>query len=167
MTKAWGRLAAALILLITASSGGALAQMTFPMGPGQMPTGPGQMPGFPMNPGQIPGGGMTGAPSMGGNCAMIDGLKSWLGITDAQQGVWDAYVSAMKGNVQGLQGREAMMTGLSGKSTVEQLDAQVTAAENRLKALKNVKPALTALYTALSADQKKKADQVLGMACLI
>jgi hypothetical protein len=98
---------------------------------------------------------------------MIDGFKSWLGITDAQKAVWDAYVEAMKSNAQGLQGREAMTAAMSGKSTVEQLDVQVTAAENRLKALKNVKPALTALYAALNADQKKKADQVLGMACII
>ena len=162
MTKASGRLAAALILLITASSGGALAQMTFPMGPGQTPMGPGQMPGFPTNPGQMPG-----MPSMGGNCAMIDGLKSLLGITEAQQSVWDAYVSAMKSNAQALQGREAMTAAMSGKSTVEQIDIQVTAAENRVKALKNVKPAVTALYATLNADQKKKADQVLGMACII
>jgi LTXXQ motif family protein len=155
MTKASGRLAAALILLITASPGGALAQMGFPTGPGQMPT-------FPMNPGQMPG-----MPSTGSNCSMIDGFKSLLGITDAQRAVWDAYVEAMRSNAQALQGREAMTAGMSGKSMVEQLDVQVTAAENRLKALKNVKPALTALYAALNADQKKKADQVLGMACII
>ena len=162
MTKASGRLVTALIAvgLIAASSAGALAQMNFPMSPGQMPS-------FPMNPGQMPGGGMTGAPSMGGNCAMIDGFKSFLGITEAQRGVWEAYVTAMKSNAQALQGREAMTAAMSGKSTVEQLDVQLTAAENRVKALNNVKPALTALYTALNADQKKKADQVLGMACLI
>src|SRR5262249_785308 len=114
---------------------------------------------FPMNPGQTPGGGAVG----GGGCAMIDGGKSLLGITDVQKGVWDAYAGAMKSNAQALQGRD----GMSGKSAVEQLDAQVTAAENRIKALNKVKAGLAGLYAALSADQKKKADQVLGMACLI
>ena len=70
----------------------ALAQMPFPMGP---PGGGGQ-PGFPfpMGPGQVPGGGM----GMGMLCP-IDYVKSTLGITDAQKGVWDSY-AALKTNLR-------------------------------------------------------------------
>ena len=40
--------------------------------------------------------------------------------------------------------------------------------EGRLQALKDIKPALAALYEALSDDQKKKADQLLtSMGCMM
>ena len=40
--------------------------------------------------------------------------------------------------------------------------------EARLQSLKEIKPALAALYAALSEDQKKKADDVLtGMGCMM
>ena len=129
----------------------ALAQMPFPMGP---PGGGGQMPGFPfpMGPGQMPGGGM------GGMCP-IDYVKSTLGITDAQKGVWDSY-AALKSNAPST-------TAGSGKTAIEQLDAQVVDTENRLKSLRELKPRLAALYAALNTDQKKKADQLVGMGCML
>jgi hypothetical protein len=131
----------------------ALAQMPFPMGP---PGGGGQMPGFPfpMGPGQMPGGGM----GMGMLCP-IDYVKSMLGITDAQKGVWDSY-AALKTNAP-------TPTAASGKTAIEQLDAQVADTENRLKSLRDLKPRLAALYAALNADQKKKADQLVGMGCML
>ena len=40
--------------------------------------------------------------------------------------------------------------------------------ESRSNALKDVKPALAKLYEALSAEQKKKADEILtGMGCMM
>jgi hypothetical protein len=40
--------------------------------------------------------------------------------------------------------------------------------DGRLASLTEVKPALAALYAALSDDQKKKADQILtGMGCMM
>jgi hypothetical protein len=40
--------------------------------------------------------------------------------------------------------------------------------DGRLAALKEMKPALTALYDALSDEQKKKADDLLtGMGCMM
>jgi predicted short-subunit dehydrogenase-like oxidoreductase (DUF2520 family) len=58
--------------------------------------------------------------------------------------------------------RQTMQTAMSAKSPVERLDAQVSAIESRLAALKEVKPALSNLYTALSDEQKKKADRTVG-----
>jgi hypothetical protein len=60
--------------------------------------------------------------------------------------------------------KDSMMSAMSGgKTSVEQLDAQITATENRIKALKELRPLAAALYAALSADQKKKADQMLSL----
>ena len=59
--------------------------------------------------------------------------------------------------------KDSMMSAMSGgKTSVEQLDAQITATESRLKALKDLRPAAASLYAALNADQKKKADQMLS-----
>ena len=95
-------------------------------------------------------------------------LKAELAITDTQQKVWDAYAEALKHNLQGMQDmHKTMMTAMMGKTPVEKLDAHVTAMESHLTALKEIKPALAALYEALSPDQRKKADGLLtGMGCM-
>jgi len=61
-----------------------------------------------------------------------------------------------------------MMIALEGKTAVERLDAHLAAMEGRHAALKEIKPSLATLYSALSDEQKKKADQVLtGMGCMM
>jgi LTXXQ motif family protein len=93
----------------------------------------------------------------------IAALKTQLAITPEQQATWDTYAAALKKNVTGMQAmRQTMKTGMSAKSPVERLDAQVTAMESRLAALKEVKPALSNLYTSLSGEQKKKADKTVS-----
>jgi hypothetical protein len=96
-------------------------------------------------------------------------LKAELAITDAQAKVWEAYAEALKTNMQSMQDmRKTMMTAKTGKTPVERLDAHVAAMEGRLQALKDIKPALAALYDALSEDQRKKANQLLtGMGCMM
>ncbi len=96
-------------------------------------------------------------------------IKAELAITDAQGKVWDAYAEALKKNMQSMQDmRKTMMAAQAGKTPVERLDAHVTAMEGRLQALKDIKPALAALYDALSDDQKKTADELLtGMGCMM
>lgn len=145
----------------------------------------GMMPGAEMGQGRMMG--MPGRSMMGmGECPMmgmmtggaeipafgegrIAFLKAELAITLAQQTVWDAYAAALKKNFTSMQGmRQSMMMALEGKSPVERLDAHLAAMEGRLSALKEIKPALTALFTALSDEQKKKADQILtGMGCMM
>ena len=136
--------AATLAGLFIAPWTGALAQMSFPVPGG--------------------GGGMMGPMGMGGG-GCVDYVKSGLAITDAQKGPWDAYATALKNTPSGLTAmKDSMMSGMSGgKTSVEQLDAQITATESRLKALKDLRPAAASLYAALNADQKKKADQMLSM----
>ena len=96
-------------------------------------------------------------------------LKAELAITDAQKSVWEAYAATLQKNLQGMQAmRQTMMKVMEAKTPVERLDTHVTAMDGRLASLKEVKPALAALYTALSAEQKKKADQLLtGMGCMM
>ena len=96
-------------------------------------------------------------------------LRAELAITDAQKAVWEPYAAALKKNLQGMQAmRLTMMKVMEAKTPVERLDAHITTMDGRIGALKEVKPALTALYAALSAEQKKKADQILtGMGCMM
>ena len=61
-----------------------------------------------------------------------------------------------------------MLKTMEAKSPVERLDSHIAAMEGRVAVLKEVKPALDALYIALIDDQKKKADQLLtGMGCMM
>jgi hypothetical protein len=162
------RIVGACAALLVISAAGAEAQ-------GQMP---GRMPGMGMM-----DRGMMGMMRMMAECPMMTGggdmashtegriafLKAELAITDAQKAVWDAYAAALTKNLQGMQAtRGTMMKMLEAKSPVERLDSHLTAMEGRVAALKEVKPALTALYAALSDEQKKKADELLtGMGCMM
>ena len=119
---------------------------------------------------------------MGRNCPMMSGgegpafaegriafLKAELAITDPQKAVWDTYAAALKKNLQGMPAmRQATMKVMEAKTPVERLDARIAAMDGHLASLKEVKPALAALYSALSAEQKTKADQILtGMGCMM
>ena len=165
------RIVGACAGLVTIWAAGALAQ-------GQMPGRmPGQMPGMGMM-----DGGMMGMMRMMAECPMMMGgdmashalgriafLKAELGITDAQKAVWDAYAAALSKNLDGMQAtRAAMMKAMEAKSPVERLDSHLAAMEGRVAALKEVKPALGALYAAFGAEQKTKADALLtGMGCMM
>ena len=96
-------------------------------------------------------------------------LKAELAITDAQKAAWDAYAAAIKANLQSMQDMvQTMRAVFDAKTPVERLDAHLAAMEARVKALKDVQPALAKLYESLSADQKKKADDLLtGMGCMM
>ncbi len=148
------------------------------MGPGMM--GPGMMGPGMMGPGMMSRGGMmgmmAGCPMMG---AMAEGptyaegriafLKAELGVTDAQKAAWDTYAEAIRHNLQSMKGmRQGMKAVMEAKTPVERLDAHIGAMEGRLAALKEVKPALAALYGALSPEQQKKANGLLtGMGCMM
>ena len=144
-------------------------------GPGQSMKGPGMMGGNGFM-------GPRGMMGMMGGCGMMMGggeaptfingriafLKAELAITDAQKTVWEAYADPFKKKLQGMQNMHQMMqTVFEAKTPVDRLDAHIAFMENRIAALKGVKPALTKLYDALSAEQKKKADELLtGMGCM-
>ena len=56
---------------------------------------------------------------------------------------------------------QTMKTVFEAKTPADRLDAQIAATDSRLGTIKEIKPALAKLYAALSAEQKKKADEVL------
>jgi hypothetical protein len=138
---------------------------------------------MPMGPGTMMAPGMMGMMRMMGDCPMmvmgadrstfaegrIAFLKAELAITEAQKSVWDTYAAALKKNLQGMQAmRQTMVKVMEAKTPVERLDAHIAAMEGRVASLKEVKPALSALYGALTDEQKKKADEILtGMGCMM
>lgn len=138
-------------------------------GPGRSGYGPGMMGGY--GPGMM--GGCGGFGPEGQSSSYVNGrvafLKAELAITDAQKGAWDAYAEAMTRNLQSMQGMWATMkTVFEAKTPVERLDAHLAAMDARVGALKDMKPALVALYGALSAEQKTKADELLTeMGCMM
>jgi len=155
------------------------------MGPGMM--GQEMMGPEMMGPGMMPGmgrGGMMGM-MMGGGCPMMgtmarDGgapsfaegriafIKAELAVTDAQSNVWEAYAAALRKTLDSMQSmQKAMMSAAQPGDPVQRLDAHIAAMDARLQSLKEVKPALAALCGALSEDQRKKADDVLGMGCMM
>lgn len=128
-------------------------------------------------------GGGWGAGMMGGGCGMmgygaaggdfdtyVEGriafLKAELKITKDQEAIWQDYADALTTNAQVMasmhkQMAEAFQKGDS--SPMQFFDLHINAMKSRLAALEALKPATEALYKALSADQRKKADDVLPM----
>lgn len=127
------------------------------------PSPPGQM--TPMM-GQMMGGGM-GHPMMG---MMMDHpagyvafLQTEMGITSAQNGVWKAYSDQLMAMMKQHQDKVPMMRDTEAKprSWIERLADSETRIGARLEAIKKIQPAATALYAALTPEQKQKADALL------
>ena len=113
------------------------------------------------------GGTMENCPTGGGTLAYTEGrlafLKAYLAITDQQKAAWEAYAGALKANLEGIKGiRDTKMKAMQTKSPTGRLDAHIAALEAMAATLKELRPATTALYTALSDEQKKKADELLS-----
>lgn len=154
----------------TGTAGGATMGQGMP-GAGMM--GPGMMRMMEMMHGSTMGM-MGGCPMLGeGSSPHSEGrvafLKAELGITDAQKAVWDDYAKALKQNFSSMQmGGQPMMGMMGAGSPVEKLDARLAMMEGRVTALKALKVPLTALYSALSPEQKATADRLLtSMGCMM
>jgi hypothetical protein len=133
------------------------------MGTGMMGTGNMGMMGPGMQGMMGPGMPMDFGPMMEGRLAY---MKAELGITDAQAAAWDGYMTAVKARASTMQGMHtAMIEVMQAGSAIERLDARTKAMESMVESLKALRPATEALYKALSDDQKKKADLLLGMGC--
>ena len=172
-------LATLAVTLFATATAGLAQQPDAEQGP---PAGMGMMGGGMMGHGR--GEGMMGM--MGGGCPMmgmmgrngdastfaegrIAFIKAELAITEAQKDVWEAYATALRKNLASMQQMRATMMGATRPtSPVERLDLHISTMELRLQALKEVKPALAALYATLSEDQKKSAESLLtGMGCMM
>ena len=135
--------------------------MTGMMGQGMMGQGPmGQSPK-----GQ---GRMAGNQEMMGAIAesRLAHLKGELKITDAQADVWKAYADAIKARADVMQGmRTSMMDAMDKGGAIERMDIRIKSMEAMVESMKAVKPATENLYAALTADQKKVAEQLIGVDC--
>jgi hypothetical protein len=154
-------LAAGLILVVAP----VLAQTNEPGDGGGMMGhgGQGMMGGGMM--GRGVGSGMMGQKNLK---AMVEGrlayVKTALEITDAEATVWKAYEDAARANVQGMQAaHQAMMTLMQSGTAIDRMQAHITMMQSRLDALKALQPATEALYKALTPEQQKQADMLLGM----
>lgn len=62
---------------------------------------------------------------------------------------------------------ETMMQTAQSGTAASRMDAHIKAMEAMKETLKALKPAPEALYAVLTPEQKQKADQLLGMGCMM
>jgi hypothetical protein len=102
--------------------------------------------------------------------ALVDGrlayLKGELNVTDAQSEPWNGYANAVKGRVDVMQGmRQAMTDAMQKGNATARMDARIKSLEAMVESMKATKPATEKLYAVLTDEQKKVADQLIGMDC--
>ena len=136
---------------------------------------PGGMPGGGMGAGMGSGAAgmpMTGMMAMMGAEGMsmmakhVEGhiafLKTELKITDAQLPQWNAFADALRDNAKSMQGMMGSMMGMAPDGTLpDKLAAREKQLTARLEAMRKLKAVAEPLYTALSPDQKKTADEIM------
>jgi len=89
-------------------------------------------------------------------------LKTELKITDAQLSLWNAFAQAMRDDASTIQVMPHPMMGMNKAATLpDKLAARETSLSARLEALRKLKAAADPLYAALTADQKKTADEIM------
>ena len=134
------------------------------MGQGMM--GPGGGPGMA---GQaMAGPGMMGG-GMAGPDAMIDRvegriafLRTELKVTDAQSAAWAAFADALRANARKLnEARAAMQRDPAVPMLMQRLDQHERWYTARLEGAKAARGAFAQLYTVLSDEQKKTADELV------
>jgi hypothetical protein len=155
----------ALLSLALLASIPASAQQSSPPLSHARPGGPAAMaaPGMRHGPGMM-GGGMMGMGGMMMAPERIEGrlafLETELGISDAQMPAWNAFAEALRANA-----RTATMQTMRPGADVpapQMLELHEQRLAQRLEAVRRTAAALGPLYAALSDEQKKTADQLLG-----
>lgn len=165
------KLLATAVLSTAIMTGAGLARAQQPQ-PGMM-MGQGQhMMGWPMM------GGMMGhMGTMGGMMGMMSGpvlegrlayVKAELGITETQAAAWKSYADAVQGRMTTmLSTHQAMWQTMQSGTAIERMSAHTQAMEAMTESLKALKPATEALYGVLLPDQRRKADLLLSMGCMM
>lgn len=109
-------------------------------------------------------------PAWPSQAAVIEGrlafLRVALGVTEAQGTAWNTYADAVRNHAGQMQDIyqhrfSAMMQG----DAVTRIDARIQTVEAMLASMKAIRPAIDQLYKALTADQKRLADQLIGPDC--
>jgi hypothetical protein len=104
----------------------------------------------------------------GGPAKHIEGrlafLKTELGITDAQMGVWEDYADAMRNSADSMQQmHDTMMSGDRPTSFPNRMERREQMMSARLDTMKTLRDAAEPLYEALDDEQKQVADSIMGM----
>jgi len=118
------------------------------------------------------GAGPMGRMGMMGMAEHIEGrvafLKAELKITEAQMPQWNAFADALRANARRMSEMKATMMqggmmdqGNAPVSAPERLDRMEKMMTAMLEGLKETKAALTPLYSVLTEEQKKVADQLI------
>lgn len=93
-------------------------------------------------------------------------LRAELKITDAQTSAWNAFADALRAHAQKLADLRGSMMGQGSAqqppTVIDRIDQQERLLTARLDGLRAIKAAVVPLYTALSDEQKKTADELLG-----
>jgi hypothetical protein len=124
----------------------------------QMQGGTGSMPMMQM------GGGGMGMPFEHAE-GRIAFLKAEIGITDAQQKVWDAFAEALRQNAGSMRKMHQRMMAKAPSDSMsfpERLEGMAGMASARAEALKVLGSAARPLYDALSEEQRGKANSLLA-----
>ena len=89
-------------------------------------------------------------------------VKAELKVTDAQEGLWNAYAAAARENASTMIARCTTMMSRSGSqaSLPDRLDENEQLLAAQLDAVRATNKTLKPLYAALSDSQKKTADQL-------
>jgi hypothetical protein len=136
--------------------------MAMGMAGGQMP-GAGGMPMMEMMRGMMGQDGMDGMRMMAEHVeGRVAFLKAELKITDAQLPQWNGFAQAVRDNATAMQGMQGGMMAMNQAATLpDKLAAREKMMSARLEAVSKLRAAAEPLYAALSADQKKTADEIM------
>ncbi len=108
-------------------------------------------------------GGMGGCMS-GPQLDRIEGriafLRAELRITDSQNAVWNAFANALRVQAQKSSTSSDAMS--DGGSLLDRIDRQERALATKIENVRTLKAAIVPLLSAMSDEQKKTADQLLG-----
>ena len=94
--------------------------------------------------------------------ARLGEIKQRLNITAAQQPQFDKFADVVKRNAQEMEALMEKAVQNAQQSAVEGLRAAADFAHTEAENLKRLVPALEALYTSLSEQQKRAADQLFS-----
>ncbi|MFO1059128.1 MAG: Spy/CpxP family protein refolding chaperone [Dongiaceae bacterium] len=89
--------------------------------------------------------------------------RTELAITDAQGGPWNAFADAVRGAAKTLAAaHQAKGPGDDEGTALDQMQRRIDLLSAHLAALKQIQAAAAPLYAALSPEQKKTADDLMG-----
>lgn len=156
------------IVLVAALAAPTLAQGWMMQGQAR---GPGMMRG--MGPGGVGGWSEDGwGPDMRGMMrdpgSFVAGrlafIEAELGVTEAQRPLWDAYAAAAREAARSMSEMHKRMLAVETPPALpKRLALMEEMMANRLSALQTVRDEATALYNALSPQQREIADSIMGM----